>query len=202
MQGAYVVSCLAKHRSGEKKVCMLKKAIISIVVALLLTFALLGVFIVMQPDSFTISRKTTIAAAPERIFAEVNDFHKWDAWSPWAKLDPNMKTEVTGSESGKGSVYSWKGNQEVGEGTMTILESTSPSLVKIDLHFIKPFDSSSITEIKITPAGANSDVEWTMTGKHNFMSKAFSLFVDMDKAIGADFEKGLAQLKSVSEKTQ
>ncbi|MEZ5422682.1 MAG: SRPBCC family protein [Pyrinomonadaceae bacterium] len=181
---------------------MLKKAIISIVVALLLTFALLGVFIVMQPDDFTISRKTTISAPPERIFTEINDFHRWDAWSPWAKLDPNMKTEITGPESGKGAVYYWTGDQEVGEGRMTIVESTPPSLVKIDLHFIKPFDSSSIIEIKVTPSGANSDVEWTMTGKHNFASKAFSLFVDMDKAIGADFERGLAQLKQVAEKPQ
>jgi len=178
---------------------MLKKAIISIVIALLLTFALLGVFIVMQPDEFTISRKTTIAAAPERIFAEVNDFHKWDAWSPWAKLDPNMKTEISGPEAGKGAVFYWTGDQEVGEGRMTIIESTSPNLVKIDLHFIKPFDSSSITEIKITPSGANSDVEWTMSGKHNFMSKAFSLFVDMDKAIGADLDKGLSKLKILIE---
>ncbi|MCC6453270.1 MAG: SRPBCC family protein [Acidobacteria bacterium] len=179
---------------------MLKKAIISIVIALLLTFALLGVFIVMQPDEFTISRRTTIAAAPERIFAEVNDFHKWDAWSPWAKLDPNMKKEITGPESGKGSSYYWTGDQEVGEGRMTIIESTPPNLVSIDLHFIKPFDSSSVTEIKITPAGTNSDVEWTMNGKHNFMSKAFSLFVDLDKAIGADLEKGLGQLKALTEK--
>lgn len=181
---------------------MVKKAIISVVVALLLTFALLGVFIVMQPDEFTISRKITIAAAPESVFSEVNDFHKWDAWSPWAKLDPNMKTEISGPESGKGAVYYWTGDQEVGEGRMTIAESTPPSLVKIDLHFIKPFDSSSTIDIKITPAGANSDVEWTMNGKHNFMSKAFSLFVDMDKAIGADFERGLSQLKTVAEKPQ
>ena len=156
----------------------------------------------MQPDDFTISRKTTISAPPERIFTEVNDFHRWDAWSPWAKLDPNMKTEITGPESGNGAVYYWTGDQEVGEGRMTIIESTAPSLVKIDLHFIKPFDSSSTIEIKITPSGANSDVEWTMVGKHNFMSKAFSLFVDMDKAIGADFEKGLAQLKELAEKPQ
>jgi|SRR5690606_23424099 len=181
---------------------MLKKAIISIVVALLLTFGLLGVFIVMQPDDFTISRKATISAPPERIFAEINDFHRWDAWSPWAKLDPNMKTEISGPESGKGAMYYWTGDQEVGEGRMTIVESTPPSFVKIDLHFIKPFDSSSIIEIKVTPSGAASDVEWTMTGKHNFASKAFSLFVDMDKAIGADFERGLAQLKQVAEKAQ
>ena len=181
---------------------MLKKAIISIVIALLLTFALLGVFIVMQPDDFTISRTTTMAAAPERIFAEVNDFHRWDAWSPWAKLDPNMNTEIKGPESGKGSVYSWTGDQEVGEGSMTIIESTSPNLVKIDLHFIRPFDSSSVTEFKITPAGSDSNVDWTMVGKHNLMSKAFSLFVDLDKAIGTDLEKGLSQLKAVAEKGQ
>ncbi|MBX3281523.1 MAG: SRPBCC family protein [Acidobacteria bacterium] len=178
---------------------MVKKAIISIVVALLLTFALLGVFIVMQPDEFTISRKASIAASPDRVFAEVNDFHKWDAWSPWAKLDPKMKTEISGPETGKGAVYYWTGDQEVGEGKMTIIESTPPSLVKIDLHFIKPFDSSSTIDIKISPNGPNSDVEWTMNGKHNFMSKAFSVFVDMDKAIGADFERGLSQLKSVAE---
>jgi len=179
---------------------MIKKAIISVVVALLLTFALLGVFIVMQPDEFAVTRKATIAASPERIFSEINDFHKWDAWSPWAKLDPNMKTEITGPESGKGASYYWTGNQEVGEGRMTITESVPPNLVKIDLHFIKPFDSASTIDIKVTPEGANSEVEWSMKGKHNFMSKAFSLFVNMDNAIGADFERGLAQLKAVAEK--
>lgn len=179
---------------------MVKKALIAIVAALVLTFALLGVMIAMQPDEYTVTRKASIAAPPERIFDEVNDFRRWADWSPWSDLDPGMKLEISDPSSGVGSTYYWAGNQEVGEGKMTIVESKPPAEVRVDLAFIRPFDARSDVLFEISPSAAGSDVVWTMKGQQNFMSKAFSLFVDMDKAIGADLERGLSRLKAVTEK--
>ncbi|MFN0107031.1 MAG: SRPBCC family protein [Bryobacteraceae bacterium] len=176
---------------------MLKK-IILIVVAVLVLMA--GV-IAMQPDTYQVTRSTEIAAPPAEVFALINDFHKWEGWSPWAKLDPNMKTTYSGAPAGTGAGYYWIGNDDVGEGNMTITDSQPPQNVKINLEFLKPFASKATNQFTITPSGAGSKVEWAMTGESNFMSKGFGLAMGgMDKAIGPDFEKGLSQLKALAEK--
>ncbi|MBI2685502.1 MAG: SRPBCC family protein [Acidobacteria bacterium] len=176
---------------------MLKKIVLFLAAAL----AILGGVIAMQPDKYTVSRSAEIAAPPADVHAIINDFHKWDGWSPWAKIDPNMKTTFSGPGSGQGASYYWIGNDQVGEGRMTIIESQPPQLVKIKLEFLKPFASNSITDFTVMPAGAGSKVEWTMSGESNFISKAFCLFMGgMDKAIGPDFEKGLTQMKALAEK--
>ena len=180
---------------------MIKKILLGIVVIIILAVAALAIGIARQPDEYMVTRSTTVAAPAEAVFMQVNNFHNWDAWSPWAKLDPNMKTEYSGPPLGKSSQYSWTGNDQVGEGKMTIADSTEPSDVKIKLDFIKPFASSSDTMFTFKPDGAGTNVTWTMQGKHNIMSKAMCLFMDMDKMIGPDFEKGLAQLKKVAEST-
>ena len=133
------------------------------------------------------------------MFAQVNDFHKWAAWSPWEKIDPNMKKTYEGSPAGNGAVYSWAGNKDVGEGRMTITDSKPGELVRIKLEFMKPWAATNATDFTFTPQGNQTGVKWTMSGDKNFMAKAFTLFMDMDKMIGNDFEKGLAQMKSVSE---
>ena len=178
---------------------MLKKLLLGVFAILVIGAVALGIGIAMQPDEYNVTRSATIAAPADGVFARVNDFHKWEAWSPWAKLDPNMKTSFSGSESGKGSVYSWVGDDKVGEGKMTITDSTPPSEVKILLEFIKPFASTANTVFAFKPNGGGTDVTWSMSGKHTFLSKAMCLFLSMDKMIGPDFEKGLAQLKTVSE---
>jgi hypothetical protein len=138
-------------------------------------------------------------APPEAVFAQVNDFHNWDKWSPWAKLDPNMKVTYDGPTSGAGAKYSWVGNSDVGEGRMTIVESKPNELIRIRLEFIKPFESASDTEFTFKPEGKQTAVTWTMAGKHNFMSKGMCLFMSMDGMVGPDFEKGLASMKTVVE---
>jgi hypothetical protein len=140
-------------------------------------------------------------APPEVVFPLVNDFHQWKLWSPWEGKDPNMQRNFSGASSGGGSVYGWVGNKEVGEGRMTITESHSPSLIKILLEFIKPWSGICNTEFTFTPKNGGTHVSWTMTGRHNFMAKAFCMFVNMDKMIGSDFEKGLAKMKSTAEQT-
>jgi hypothetical protein len=161
--------------------------------------ALFGI-IALQPSTYRVVRSASIAAAPEKVFAEVNDFRKWDAWSPWARLDPNMKVTFDGPSSGQGAVYSWAGNSDVGEGRMTIIESKPGESIRIRLDFLKPFPSTSDTEFVFKPEAAGTRVDWIMSGTNDFMSKAFCFFMGgMDRTIGPDFEKGLATMKSVVE---
>lgn len=174
---------------------MLKKILIALVV-IVIVFVIV---VAMQPTDFRITRSATIAATPEIVFAQVNDFHKWEAWSPWGKLDPAMKQTYEGAPAGTGAIYSWEGNSDVGAGRMTITESRTNEAVVIKLEFIKPFAAVNDTEFNFKPEGNQTAVTWTMSGKNNFMSKAFCLFVNMDKMVGADFEKGLAQMKTVAE---
>ncbi len=172
-----------------------------------IALAVLGVVLIflgvaaLQPDEYKVTRSIEIAAAPAAVHAQINDFHNWDNWSPWAKLDPAMKTTYSGAPSGPTASYHWIGNDKVGEGRMTILESQPAQSVKIDLDFIQPFPSKSITLFTITPAGSGSKVEWAMSGQNSFVPKAMMLLMGgMDKAVGPDFERGLAQMKLAAEK--
>ena len=174
---------------------MIKK----IFIALAAIVALFIIIVVLQPADFRVTRSTTIAAPAQIVFAQVYDFHKWEAWSPWAKLDPSMKTTHSGAPAGVGAVYAWSGNDKVGEGRMTLSETRPNELIVINLEFIKPFAANNTTEFVFKPEADKTQVTWNMSGKHNFISKAFSLFMNMDKMVGGDFEKGLAQLKSVAE---
>jgi hypothetical protein len=141
-----------------------------------------------------------MAAPPAAPFEQVNDFHKWQAWSPWDKIDPAMKRTYEGPEAGKGAIYKWVGNSEVGEGSMTITESKPNDLIKIKLVFVKPMEGDSDTEFTFKPEGDDTLVTWTMAGKRDFLKKAFCLFMSMDKMIGEKFDEGLAEMKKVVEK--
>lgn len=172
---------------------MLKKILIG-VAALIVIFL---VIVALQPSQYRVTRTATIPAASSAVFDQVNDFHKWNAWSPWAKLDPAMKTTFEGPQSGTGAAYSWVGDSKVGEGKMSITESRTNELVRLKLEFLKPFPSVATTEFAFKPEGNQTSVTWSMSGEKNFMSKAVCLFMNMDKMLGGDFEKGLANLKSV-----
>jgi hypothetical protein len=173
----------------------MKKVLIGLVVIILVVVAIIAT----RPAEFKISRSANIGAPADVVFAQVNDFHNWDGWSPWAKLDPAMKTKFEGAQSGTGAMYSWTGNDKVGEGKMTITDSKPTEKVAIKLEFIKPFAATNTATFDIKAAGDKSDVTWSMEGHNNFMAKAFSLFMNMDQLIGKDFEKGLAQMKTVAE---
>ncbi|RKG83611.1 polyketide cyclase [Corallococcus sp. CA049B] len=174
---------------------MFKKIAIGVVAVL----ALLAGFITTRPDTYTVTRTTTVPGAPDVAFGLVNDFHQWNQWSPWDNLDPNMKKTFGGAESGVGATYGWVGNNDVGEGRMTILEATADASVRIKLEFVKPFEDSSITTFTFKPASDGTTVTWTMAGEHTFVSKAMCLFMDMDQMIGKDFEKGLASMKTAAQ---
>ena len=158
-----------------------------------------GVMVALQPSEFRIERSASIAAAPDAVFAVVNDFHAWEAWSPWAKLDPASKAVFEGPGSGVGAVFKWSGNKQVGEGAMTITESVPGERIKIRLDFVKPFKAVNQAEFTFAPKDGATVVTWSMEGRNKFLSKAFCMFMDVDKMVGADFEKGLAGMKSVVE---
>jgi uncharacterized protein YndB with AHSA1/START domain len=147
-----------------------------------------------------VQRSATIKAPPEKVMAYLSDFHQWSAWSPWEKLDPNMKRTFSGAASGQGAVYEWLGNDEVGQGRMEITENAAPSKLAIKLDFIKPFKSTNQTVFTLQPQGDGTTVTWTMTGPSEFITKLMGVFVSMDKMIGKDFEKGLTQLQAAAEK--
>lgn len=175
---------------------------VPILLALVIIGILLFVIIVGRPDEFKVVRSATMAASPARVFEQVNDFHKWDAWSPWAKLDPACKNTFSGAAAGKDAGFAWDGNNKVGAGRMTITESQSPELIRINLEFLRPFKSTNTTEFTFKPQGSQTLVTWSMTGKNNFMSKVFGLFVDCDTMVGKDFEKGLTSMKAITEATK
>jgi len=175
---------------------MLKKIAIAVVVVI----AGILVFAATRPDSFSVQRTTSIHAPPDKVFAMINDFHRWGEWSPWEKLDPEMKRTFTGPPAGQGTVYEWTGNSQVGAGRMEILKGAPASKVDIKLDFIKPFEGHNVAEFTLTPQGENTEVVWVMHGPAPFVTKLMGVFVSMDSMIGKDFEAGLANMKAAAEK--
>ena len=152
-------------------------------------------------DTYTVTRSATIQAPPEEVWTHVVDFREWQAWSPWEGMDPNQERTYTGPESGVGSHYAWSGNRKVGQGSMEITEADAPNRVVVALEFIKPFRSSNTTTLELQPEGDATQVTWTMVGPLSLVTKVMSVFKSMDSFVGSDFERGLAGLKRVSEKS-
>jgi hypothetical protein len=172
------------------------KIILLLVAVIIVAFLII---VALQPSDFRVSRSATIVAPPAAIFPHVNELKKWDAWSPWMKLDPNAKSTFEGPLAGKGAAMSWAGNNQVGEGKMTITESRPNELVQFHLEFYKPMTGTSDAEFTFKPEGNRTTVTWTMTGKNNFIGKAMCLVMNMDKMVGGQFEQGLASMKEIAE---
>jgi len=172
---------------------------IAIVVVALITAVL--AYAATKPDTFRVQRAASIKAPPEKVFALLNDFRRWDAWSPWEKKDPAMKrTFGSDATSGKGATYAWEGNSDVGQGRMEIAESVPPSRVRIKLDFVKPFETHNIVEFTLEAKGDVTNVTWAMHGPNPYMAKVMQVFFSMDNMVGKDFETGLGNLKAVAEK--
>jgi hypothetical protein len=174
--------------------------LIVVVVVLVLAVVILLVIAAMKPDTFCIQRKANFKAPPEKIFPEISDFHKWGAWSPWEKLDPNLKRTYSGATSGQGAIYEWEGNKQVGKGRMEIMQAIPSSKISIKLDFLKPFKAHNTAEFSFEPQGESTNVTWSMLGQQPFMFKVMSVFFSMDKMVGKDFEAGLANLKTITDK--
>jgi len=171
---------------------------IAMVIVLLIAAVLL--YATTRPDTFQVQRAATIQAPPQKVFDQINDFSRWGAWSPWEKKDPGMKRTYGSVTAGKGAMYAWDGNKDVGQGSMEITESTPSSRLAIRLSFLKPFEAQNNVEFTLEPKGSATQVTWTMRGPVPYISKIIHMFFDVDRMVGADFEAGLASLKAIAEK--
>ncbi len=177
------------------------RRILAIVVAVVLaTIAAILIYATTRPDSFRVERSATMNAPAEKIFPYIDGLKRWTEWSPYEGRDPAMKRAYSGAESGKGAVYEWDGNDNVGKGRMEIVDSTPPHRVVIKLDFLKPFEGHNMAELIVEPKGDQTIVTWAMYGPSTFMTKLIGTFMDMDDMIGRDFAAGLAKLKTVVEK--
>lgn len=174
---------------------MLKRVLLSIAVLL----AVFAIFVATRPDTYRVVRKATISAPPAAVFEQVKDFHRWQAWSPWAHLDPAMQVTYAGTAGEVGSVYAWTGNDKVGAGRMTLVAAQPPARLDIRLEFLRPLASTSETSFAFAPVSGGTEATWDMVGHHNFLGKMASVFLNLDSMIGGDFERGLSQLKAVAE---
>ena len=173
-----------------------------VIVAVILAVAIAAVLVIAatKPNKLRVQRAISIKAPPERIFSLISDFHQWLAWSPYEQKDPAMKRTYGGAERGKGAVYAWDGDRNVGSGRMEILEVASPQKIVIKLDFFTPFEGHNTAEFTMLPQGDGTHVTWLMHGPANFMSRLIQVFMNLDTMIGKDFEAGLANLKTLSEK--
>jgi hypothetical protein len=165
--------------------------------AALIVFVL--IVIALQPSDFRMTRSTLISAPPSEVFPQVNDHHNFLVWSPFNKPDPNIKESFEGASSGVGAIYRWSGNNQVGEGKCTIVESRPNEMVRIQLEFVRPFVGTNEVIFTVKPEGEQTKLTWDMTGKKNFMMKGCSLLMNMDKMCGDQFEKGFSNLKTILE---
>ena len=173
-------------------------AIIAVILAIAIAVVL--ILAATKPNTLRVQRAASIRAPADRIFPLINDFHQWRGWSPYENKDPVMKRTYEGAESGKGAVYAWDGNKNVGSGRMEILEASAPSKIIIKLDFFKPFEGHNTAEFTMLPQGDVTNLTWTMTGPAIFMSKLMQVFINLDHMIGRDFEAGLTNLKNLAEK--
>ena len=170
-----------------------------IAAVLVLAVAAILIYAAFKPDQLAVQRSTSVKARPETIFPFIDDFDRWSAWSPYEKMDPAMKRTRSGAPRGKGAVYAWDGDKNVGKGRMEIA-NTSPSKITIRLDFDKPFAGSNVVEFRLEPKGDAANVTWAMQGRCAYVAKVLGIFVNMDNMIGRDFEAGLASLKAVAER--
>ena len=175
---------------------MIKKILIAIVVVI----AVILIFAATKPNTFHVQRMATLNAPAEKIFPLINDLHAWPTWSPFEKIDPNMKKAFSGADNGVGAVYAWEGNKQAGAGRMTIIGSVPSSQVNMALDFFKPFKASDTVDFTLAEGNGGTIVTWAMHGPNPYISKVISVFCSMDKLIGKDFEAGLANLKAQAEK--
>jgi hypothetical protein len=178
---------------------VLVSIIILIFVIVLIVIAALLIFVATRPAEFRIHRSADVSASPDFVFSIINDLTQWGRWSPYEKRDPNMKKTFEGPSSGPGAVYMWNGNNDVGEGRLSIVESKRGELVRMKLEFTRPFKAANDVNFKLARSDGGTRVSWIMDGKNNFIMKAMSLLMNMDKMVGNDFEQGLANLDAVAQ---
>ena len=176
------------------------EVIVTIAVILAIAIAVVLILAATKPATLRVQRSVSIKAPPERIFPLISDFHQWVTWSPYEQKDPAMKRSYSGAERGKGAVYAWDGDKNVGSGRMEILEASAPQKIVIKLDFFTPFEGHNTAEFTMLPQGDGTHVTWLMRGPAPLMSRVMQVFMNFDHMIGKDFAAGLANLKRLAEK--
>lgn len=173
-----------------------------IVIAMVLLVALAAVlaYAASKPDIFRVQRTLNIQAPAERIFPLLTDLRSFASWSPYEKKDPGMQRTYGGAPNGKGALYAWDGNRNIGKGSLEIADTSPPSRVTMKLDFVRPFECHNILDFTLEPKGDVTAVTWAMHGPMPFISKVMSVVCNMDKMVGNDFDAGLASLKAIAEK--
>ncbi len=174
--------------------------LMTIATVIVLIVAAILIYAALQPGSFRVQRSVGIKAPPEKIFAQINDFHLWEAWSPWEKIDPAVRRTYGGNAQGVGATYGWEGNKDIGQGRMQIVESIPASKLLLDIEFIKPFAAKNKIEFTLANHGDTTTLTQTMFGPTPYIAKVMCLFFNRDKMIGDKYEEGLASLKAIAEK--
>ena len=172
---------------------MIKKILFGLVAVI----AIILIIASFRSDEMNVTRTTTVSAPPEAVFKVVNDFRQWDAWSPWSKLDPKMTTSIEGPNEGVGAIYRWSGNNEVGEGSTTLVASKPAEMVGMKLEIIRPFAGTSDVQFTFVPEGSGTKVTWSMQSKVPFLGKVVSIFMDCEKMCGDQFNEGLDNLARI-----
>lgn len=172
------------------------------IIAAVIAVGIVGILAVAatRPDDFRVQRSASIKAPPEKIFPFINDFRQWPVWSPFEKIDPDMKRTYGATTAGKGATYGWDGDKNIGSGSMEILDAPAPQRVTIKLDFTRPFEAHNIAEFTLVPAGDTTNVTWSMHGPVPYFGKIIHMFMNMDKMVGGQFAAGLADLKAAAEK--
>ncbi|ANV99462.1 SRPBCC family protein [Bradyrhizobium icense] len=173
-------------------------AIIAVILAIAIAVVL--ILAATKPNTLRMQRTISIRAPAERIFPLISDFQQWRSWSPYEEKDPAMKRTYGGAERGTGAVYAWDGDKNVGFGRMEILEAATPRKIVVKLDFFKPFEGHNTAEFTMLPQGDGTHFTWLMHGPANFMSRLIQVFMNLDRMIGRDFEVGLANLKTLTER--
>ena len=179
---------------------MLKTIALVVVAVLFVGIGIVLAIAATKPDTFRVQRSAAIKAPPEKIFPLIDDFRRWGAWSPYEHKDPAMKRTYSATTSGRGAVYEWEGDKNVGSGRMTMTDTSPPSKVFIELDMLKPFAASNKVEFTLVPNGGETNVTWEMQGGVPYFAKIIHVFFNMDQMVGKDFEAGLANLKANAEK--
>jgi hypothetical protein len=172
----------------------------TITATLLALIAAVLLYAASRPDHFRIERSITVQSTPEKIYPLISNFHQWEAWSPWEKVDPQIQRRYSGPTEGKGAVYAWSGNKDIGQGRMEIIESVPSSKLRLQLDFITPFEAHNTVDFALTPQGRATVVTQSMQGPSPFISKLMGLVFSIDKMVGGKYEEGLASLKGLAEK--
>ena len=172
--------------------------LIKVAVGFVIVAGALAAFVASRPADFRISRSRQLAASPDVVYGFVNDLHRWTEWSPFEKADPNLQREFSGPPAGVGASYHWTGNNQVGEGRMTITDATPGRRVTLRLEFLRPFTATNTAEFDLVPSGPGTTMTWSMSGRNGFIAKAMGLVMNMDEMVGGQFEEGLATLDTLT----